>query len=171
VPSKAVKVRTERGTVPYLGWTTAGIIEQIEGETIDLRPIKQAVLDWAQGPAGLVKLAVDPWNSRQIAGELIEEGVTVEEFIQGPKSYHPVMQEFERRYLRGEFAHGGDPVLKWCASNLIVRRDVNLNMAPDKKRAPEKIDDMVALLMGLGAMMSEGGAPDLSDAFRSPLHG
>lgn len=170
VPSKAVKTRTERGTVPYLGWTTAGLIEEIPGETNDHRVIKAAVLEWANGPHGLVKLAVDPWNMGQMSGELIEEEVEVQEFIQGPKSYHPVMQEFERRYLAGAFAHGGDPVLKWCASNLVVRRDVNLNMAPDKKRAPEKIDDVVALFMALGALMSEEG-DDLSDAFRSPVHG
>lgn len=169
VPSAAIKNRTERGTVPYLGWVTAGFIEEIEGETIDQRPIKAAILDW-RDRIGLELLASDPWNSGQLVGELIEEGLECREFIQGPKSYHPVMQEFERIYLRGEFAHGNDPVLKWCASNLVARRDVNLNMAPDKKRAPEKIDDMVALLMALGAMMS-ANENDLSGMIRNPVHG
>ena len=172
VPSEAVRVRTERGTVPYLGWTTAGLIETIEGEVIDNRVIKQAVLDLDANlracGAELVKLAGDPWNGRQVYGELIEDGITVEEFVQGPKSYHPVMQEFEKRYLGGNFAHGGDPVLKWCASNLVTRRDVNLNMAPDKKRAPEKIDDMVALLMAFGALLSDNAS---EMAFGDPLHG
>ena len=169
VPSQAIKTRTERGTVPYLGWTTAGVIEVIEGETIDNRVIKQAVLD-LDARLGVSKWAMDLWNGRQLPGELGEEGLTVEEFVQGPKSNHPVLQEFEKRYMGGQFAHGGDPVLKWCASNLVVRRDVNLNMAPDKKRAPEKIDDMVALLMALGAMLSEADA-DLTAAFKDPLHG
>jgi phage terminase large subunit-like protein len=169
VPSDAVRVRTERGTVPYLGWTTAGLIEVIEGETIDTRPIKEAILEFDRAHR-IEILAADPWNARQVLGELMEEGIEAREFVQGPKSYHPVMQEFERRYLRGQFAHGGDPVLKWCASNLIVRYDVNLNMAPDKKRAPEKIDDMVALLMALGAMMSAGDN-DMSSIIQDPLHG
>jgi len=120
--------------------------------------------------ASLAKLAGDPWNGRQTYGELIEEGFDVVEFIQGARSYHPVMQEFERVYYSGQFAHGGDPVLKWCASNLIIRYDVNLNMAPDKKRAPEKIDDMVALLMAFGALLSENEG-DLSAIFEDPIHG
>ena len=169
VPSDAVRVRTERGTVPYLGWTTAGLIETIDGETIDYRPIKDAIIEW-RDRRGLSILAADPWNARQLLGELIEEGIEVREFIQGPKSYHPVMQEFERLYLRGQFAHGNDPVLKWCASNLIVRYDVNLNMAPDKKRAPEKIDDMVALLMALGALLS-ADENDMSSVIGDPIHG
>ncbi|MNF14711.1 hypothetical protein D3C80_2170290 [compost metagenome] len=41
-------------------------------------------------------------------------------------------------------------LLNWCASNLIARRDDNMNMAPDKKRSADKIDDMTALLMAVG---------------------
>jgi phage terminase large subunit-like protein len=67
------------------------------------------------------------------------------------------MQNFERSYMTGAFRHGNDPVLTWCASNLVARTDVNLNMAPDKKKSADKIDDMVALLMGIGVM------PDMSD--------
>lgn len=174
VPEAAIQARTERGTVPYLGWQTAGLIETMPGEVIDNRQIKAAVIDTAQQleamGASLAKLAGDPWNGRQTYGELIEEGFDVVEFIQGARSYHPVMQEFERVYYSGQFAHGGDPVLKWCASNLIIRYDVNLNMAPDKKRAPEKIDDMVALLMAFGALLSENDG-DLSAIFEDPIHG
>jgi len=43
-------------------------------------------------------------------------------------------------------------------------------MAPDKKRAPEKIDDMVALLMAFGALLSENEG-DLSAIFEDPIHG
>jgi phage terminase large subunit-like protein len=144
------------------------------GEVIDNRLVRHAVLDCRDQlyamDAMLMKVAGDPWNCRQTLGELDEAGIAVAEFIQGAKSYHPVMQEFERRYLGGDFAHGGDPVLKWCASNLVVRYDVNLNMAPDKKRAPEKIDDMAALLMALGAMVSEKEM-DMGSILRDPLHG
>ena len=72
------------------------------------------------------------------------------EFIQGPKSYHPAMQALELAYMAGNLAHGGDPVLAWCASNIVARRDQNMNMAPDKKRSADKIDDMTALLMAVG---------------------
>ena len=42
-----------------------------------------------------------------------------------------------------------------CASNLVVRYDANMNMAPDKKRSAEKIDDMAALLMAIGISKGE----------------
>lgn len=169
VPEVAVKKRTERGTAPYLSWTTSGLIETMPGEVIDNRIVREEVI--AEDRARQISmLCGDPWNGRQTLGELDEYGIGVQEFVQGPKTYHPVMQEFERLYLSGEFAHDGDPVLEWCASNLICRYDVNLNMAPDKRRAPDKIDDMVALLMALGAMIGAEGS-DISESLGDPIHG
>ena len=80
------------------------------------------------------------------------------EFRQGIQSYNAPMRELERRYVGGTLDHGGDPVLAWNASNIVARRDVNDNIAPDKKHSQEKIDGIAALLMALGrAMVSDGG--------------
>ena len=38
---------------------------------------------------------------------------------------------------------------------MIVRKDANLNMSPDKKKSSEKIDDMTALIMGIGLAMQD----------------
>lgn len=125
-----------------------------DGDVIDTRVIREKIIQLDKS-LFFRKICLDPWNAKQLAGELLEAGLLVEEFIQGPRTYHPVMRKFEEVYFKGQLCHGGDPVLRWCASNLIVRYDVNLNMAPDKRRAPDKIDDAVALLMALGAWMSE----------------
>lgn len=161
VPDAAVAQRTERGTVPYAGWVAAGLIEQTEGEVTDYAVIEQAVLD-VRTKFNLQSLAFDRWNATEMVSRLIAAEVPMIEFIQGPKSYHPAMQELERKYIARKLAHGGDPVLAWCASNLVPRRDVNLNLAPDKRRSTEKIDDMTALLMALGISLStEGQKPPI----------
>lgn len=153
VPALAVTHRTERGTVPYAGWTAAGHIEQTDGEVTDYTVIERAVLDVHEN-FNLQAVAFDRWNASELVGRLMDADVPMVEFIQGPKSYHPAMQELERLYIGKRLSHGGDPVLAWCAANLVARRDVNLNMAPDKRRSPEKIDDMTALLMALGVSMN-----------------
>lgn len=149
VPAAAVAQRTERGTVPYAGWAAAGHIEQTDGNVVDYEVIEREILEISARfrPS---KIAYDPWNATDITNRLLKANVPMIEFRQGAQSYHPAMQELERAYMAGNFAHGGDPVLSWCASNLVPRYDGNLNMAPDKKRAPEKIDDMTALLMAIG---------------------
>jgi phage terminase large subunit-like protein len=102
-----------------------------------------------------VSVGYDAWNASQSVQRLNDAGVKMEQFIQGPKSYHPAMQALEVAYLNGKLVHGNDPVLNWNASNIVAREDANLNKAPDKKRAAEKIDDMCALLMAVGRTIVE----------------
>jgi phage terminase large subunit-like protein len=95
-------------------------------------------------------MAYDPWNATELANKLTKENVPMVAFIQGAKSYHPAMKKLEALYVSGKLRHGGDPVLNWCASNIVTRLDANMNMAPDKKKSADKIDDMTALLMAIG---------------------
>ncbi len=171
VPSRAVAQRTERGTVPYAGWVAAGLLEQTEGEVTDYAAIEGAVLEACER-FDMQAFGYDRWNASELVSRLVDQEVPLLEFIQGTKSYHPAMQVLERAYMAGNLAHGGDPVLGWCASNLVARRDANLNMAPDKKRSADKIDDMSALLMAMGLAAAASGDPDDGDAagfFSNPI--
>ena len=171
VPEHAVAQRTERGTVPYAGWVAAGLMEQTPGDVTDYAVIEQAVLDVCDR-FNVQAVAFDRWNATELVSRLIEADVPMVEFIQGTKSYHPAMSELERLYMSGRLVHDGDPVLTWCASNLIARRDVNLNMAPDKRKAPDKIDDMTALLMALGiSMATESEGSDMTDFLQNAVIG
>ena len=149
VPERAIAYRTERGTVPYAAWTESGLLIKTEGDVVDYAVIEQVVMD-AVERFNVQMIAYDKWNATDLVNRLVSAEVPLIEFVQGPKSYHPAMQELERAYIAGNLAHGGDPVLNWCASNIVARRDQNLNMAPDRKRSADKIDDMAALLMAVG---------------------
>jgi len=151
VPSAAVGVRTERGLVPYQGWVQAGYLIEAGEEVTDYDAIYECILA-AKRNFNIQLIGYDSWNAKQLTQKLHAEDVPMQEFIQGGKSYHPAMQALEVAYVEGNLAHGNDPVLNWCASNLIARTDQNMNTAPDRKKAPEKIDDMVALLMAIGVM-------------------
>lgn len=154
VPEAAVQQRTERGTVPYQSWVESGHMIQTEGNVTDYEVIRRTIMD-AHQRFNLQMLAYDRWNATDIVSRLVDEGVPLIEFIQGPKSFHPAMKSLEHYYLAGNLAHGGDPVLQWCAANLVPRYDENMNMAPARKRSAEKIDDMVALIMATGLATNE----------------
>lgn len=168
VPQAAVEFRRVRNLVPYPGWVKAGHMIETIGEVTDYDVIFAKVLE-AREQFNLIKLGYDPWNATQLASKLKDEEIEVQEFIQGPKSYHPAMKKFEEAYFGGGFRHGGDPVLTWCASNIVSRYDANMNMAPDKKRSAEKIDDITALLMAIGVMISEEPEEDLDEFLSSPI--
>ncbi|MFW8566162.1 terminase large subunit [Orrella sp. 11846] len=170
VPEDSVAYRTERGTVPYAGWVNSGTLIQTPGNVTDYAVIEDQILQ-ATERFQIENIAFDAWNATDLVSRLLDQGVPMIQFVQGPKSYHPAMQALERAYVSGHLAHGGDPVLAWCASNLVARHDVNLNMAPDRKRSADKIDDMVALLMafGLGALATSDDNEALMSAIRNPI--
>jgi len=164
VPEEAVKQRTARGTVPYAGWVASNVLEQIPGTTNDQRVVEDAIRD-VKRRFNVLAIGYDTWNASQLVTNLKPDNVKLIPVIQGPKTYHPAMQEFERSYVSGRFVHGGDPVLTWCATNLVARYDVNMNMAPDRKRSGDKIDDMVALLMAFVMKVSNAGVAPAHQMF------
>lgn len=154
VPSAAVRRRTARGLVPYAGWVLSGKLIESGDEAIDYAPIEKKIIEVSE-TFNLQSVGYDGWNASQCVQNLKAANVQMEQFIQGPKSYHPAMQSIEVAYLNGTLIHGDDPVLNWNASNIVAREDVNLNKAPDKKRASEKIDDFCSLLMAEGRAIAE----------------
>jgi phage terminase large subunit-like protein len=164
-----VQLRIARNLVPYGAWVHAGHIIETKGEVTDYDVIKDTVLQ-ADEDFKIVSIAYDTWNAAQLAKKLEDEDIVMVPFIQGPKSYHPAMKHFEESYISGNFRHGGDPVLTWCASNLTARTDPNMNMAPDKKKSNDKIDDMTALLMAIGTAIGNAEEEeDLDDFINDPI--
>lgn len=170
VTADAAAHRTARGMALFTGWIEAGHIESIPGNVIDYAVIEAAIKeDCARFNPRVI--AFDDWNARDICNRLIEADLPMVKFIQGPRSYHPAMQAMEFAYLGNNLAHGGDPVLRWCAANLIARRDANMNMAPDKRKSPDKIDDMVALVMAMGVALDPDDEGAIDDFLRNPVIG
>lgn len=159
VPEGAVRQRTERGIVPYQGWVETGALHVTEGDVTDYSVVEAQIVSDCERFAP-THIAYDPWNSVELVGRLRDEhGLPMKEFRQGAKSYNSAMQELERAYVSGRIAHGNDPVLNWCAANIVARKDQNLNMAPDKKKSADKIDDMCALLMAIGVSLESVDEP------------
>ena len=170
VPSDAVAHRTQRGAHAYAGWVDKGLIEQTHGDTVDYAQIEAAIReDTARFKPQAI--AFDDWNSRDLCNRLLADGLPLVKFIQGARSYHPAMQEVDRAYRSGSLVHGGDPVLRWCASNVVPRHDANMNMAPDKKRSPDKIDDMAALYMAVGVALFDVEEGDMGGFLADPVIG
>lgn len=164
VPADAVAARTERGTVPYAAWIAAGHIEQTDGDVVDYAVIEAAIRD-ANERFNVQGIAYDKWNAQELCNRLTNDNIPMIEFVQGTKSYHPAMQCLEKHYIGGTLRHSGDPVLAWCAANFVARKDVNLNLAPDKRKSPEKIDDMCALLMATGLSIGFAESDTIEQGF------
>jgi phage terminase large subunit-like protein len=84
----------------------------------------------------------------EISQNLTDDGFTMVDTGQGYKSLSPPCKELLKTILGGKLRHGGHPVLRWMADNVVVTMDAAENVKPDKSKATERIDGIVALIMG-----------------------
>jgi phage terminase large subunit-like protein len=170
VPSEQVKQRTESNRVPYAGWVAEGFIAQMEGDVTDYDRIGADILaDCAKFSPR--KIGYDPWNAGSLVNKLTEEGVAMELFVQGYKSYNPAMKATEVAYLSGNLSHAGNPVLRWNVSNVVPAYDTNMSVKPDRKRSADKIDGACCLFMAFGLAIAEQDEGDQDGFFAAPVVG
>lgn len=150
IPEEAMHERTHRDRVPYEAWVRQGYIFATPGNVIDYAFVLHQIDEDMQA-YDIPEVAFDRWGATKIQTELTELGGEdfLVQFGQGFRSMSPPMKELEKIILAEKLAHGGNPVLTWMADNLVARQDPAGNIKPDKEKSTEKIDGMVALIMGL----------------------
>ena len=165
IPEDNLWERAKRDRVPYDAWLRAGLLTATPGNVIDYAWILAQLAEDA-AKFDLREVAFDRWGSAKVITDLQELGFRVDEkagggpllvqFGQGFASMAGPMKELEKLILAGRLSHGGHKVLTWNADNLVVRLDPAGNVKPDKEKSIEKIDGMVALVMGLARAIVHG---------------
>lgn len=149
VPKDRVEKRVQRDHIEYDVWVRDGVLTVTPGNVVDYAWIRKAIQE--DGALFDVKeIAFDRFNSSQIVTCLQDDGFTMVPFGQGFVSMSGPSKEFEKIIVGRQAAHGGNPVARWMASNVSVRQDPAGNIKPDRVSSTERIDGIVAAVMGLG---------------------
>jgi phage terminase large subunit-like protein len=149
LPGDSIKARVESDHVPYDVWTRDKVICKTDGNIVDYEAIRtQIKLDAKK--FRIKEAAIDRWNATQLATWLQEDGLLVCYFGQGYASMSAPAKEFEKLVVGKRLAHGGNPVLRWMASNVSKLEDAAGNIKPDKSKSTGRIDGIVASIMGIG---------------------
>jgi phage terminase large subunit-like protein len=148
VPEEGAKQRERKDRVPYLQWIRDGYIEATPGEVIDYDRIR-ARINALKKLYDIREIAIDRWNATQLATQLDGDGFEIVAFGQGYASMTAPTKKLEELILSRRLEHDGHPVLRWMASNVSIETDAADNWKPSKKKSPERIDGIVALIMGI----------------------
>ena len=160
VPEDDIRTRSRRDRVPYDVWVSQGFIEATPGNVTDYGWIRECVTQLAQRYQ-IYEVAYDRTFATQLVTELTDDGLTMVPFGQGFLSMAAPTEALERMVLGQQIAHGGNPVLRWMASNVCVTQDAAGNLKPDRAKSTEKIDGIVALIMAIGRAVVQPTPEDM----------
>ena len=156
VPEDTIPRRVKANSVPYDVWEKQGYILATEGNVIHYDFIEKFIYDLAE-KYHILEIAVDRWNATQMIQNLEGEGFTIVPFGQGFSSMSAPTKEFYRLLMEGQIIHGGHPVLRWMAGNVVIDTDPAGNIKVTKAKSKEKIDGIVAAIMALDRCIRQEG--------------
>lgn len=153
IPEDTIQERVRKDHVPYDSWHRQGFLRATDGKVVDLDFIETCIQQQRE-KYKIVEVGYDPYRALEIMVHLQQAGLTMVKVPQRTESFHEPMKKLFGLIITKELEHFGDPILAWAASNLAVITDSNGNKKPDKNKAKEKIDPIVAALMGLSRALA-----------------
>ena len=152
VPGEKIRKRSKKDKVPYDVWVSQEWIESTEGDIIDYDVIRKRIND--DGDIfDVQEIGFDRWNATQLVTQLTGDGFVLVPTAQSFAGLGGACREFETRVVGAQIMHNGDPVLRWMISNAVVKVDPSENKKPDKAASGDRIDGVLAMIMGFGRAM------------------
>jgi phage terminase large subunit-like protein len=151
LPRENIVDLERRHQQPYRQWAQMGLITLTPGNVVDYAFVRKQINALA-GKYDLRKLAMDPYHAVKLGTELEQEdGLPVETIRQGFLSLSDPTKQLLRMILGKQLRHGGNPIMRWHASNAVAETDAAGNIKLNKKKSKKKIDGMAALVNAIAA--------------------
>jgi phage terminase large subunit-like protein len=168
LPEQTMANYAKKGQRHYETWAREGWLTTTPGNVIDYEFIRSEVNKLSKVFA-VQQIAFDPWGATDLANRLTADGLTMVECRQGFQSLSEPSKDLEARVIEKKVRHANNPILRFCVSNAVVRRDPAGNIKPDKEKAVDRIDGVVAVIMALGRCITtpiEGEHAYVSSGFK-----
>lgn len=151
---------TLRGKHPNVGlyrqWVQSGHLVTTPGNITDERFIQRQIEEDVR-TFNFIDGNIDrAFQGMRMAIELADAGVTLAAFGQGFLSMAAPTKKFLDHVLAKRLHHGGHPILRWMADNVVLRHDAAGNSKVDKDKSAQKVDGIVACIMAIDRMERNG---------------
>jgi len=132
---------------PWASFRDNGSLIVTDSETTDHPAIREQIVADSKR-FRIQSIAADKFGARMMLDELTNDhGLNTFGFTQNAKYYHEPFRLLTETVAQSRLIHAGDPLLAWCADNVVLSTNTQGQMMPTKQRSLGKIDPFVALLM------------------------
>lgn len=162
-PEAGIRKRADADSAPYALWRDQGFLTACPGDTVDFGMVEAHIRKMA-GMFRVEEIAFDRWRAQDMMASLEKEGLPVVEFPQTVATFARPVVDFETAMFERKLVHGGNPLLRWAVSNVVMYRDSSDNRKPVKKQSADRIDPAVASIIAVGrAMQGASGRSSYED--------
>lgn len=151
IPESCLVERERKNLPTYRGWADQGFLKIVPGEVIDFEVVKHDIMTTCE-KYDVREIAVDRFQAAQLSQEFMKAGLKIIGFGQGFYSMGPATKELERNIFTRNFFYAGNPVLRFCFSNVELEFDPAGAFKLSKKKAKDRIDGAVACAMSLARL-------------------
>lgn len=163
MPEDRAVEREKEDRVPYTAWARAGLVELTPGNVVDYDFVEARTKEIIR-ELHINEVCFDPWNAQQFANHIQGSGTTCIEVRQGYATLSEPTKVLERLVVAGKLRHGGNPVLRWMASNVAVDIDPAGNIKPSKAKSTQRIDGIAALVTAMSRGVRVGVTTSVYDS-------
>lgn len=155
IPEAALE-RRARMRDDLRAWARQGFVTLCPGASIDYRAVAAQIAADCH-TFDVQALGYDPWHAPHIITLLDEFDLDALEMVK-VSQYASVMNApcrlFEKMVADGSLDHGGSPVLRWMAGNVVAEVNPYEAMRPSKKKSGDSIDGITSMLIALERAMA-----------------
>ncbi|HEU0139608.1 MAG TPA: terminase TerL endonuclease subunit [Bryobacteraceae bacterium] len=155
MPSKAVRERTRKDGRPYEVWVRQGWIEAIEGPVVDERIVRRRIEQLGE-IFDIREIAYDKFRAQVLQMDLTDAGFQMIEFGQTTGWYDEPTKRLLELILQRRIVNEPNPVTRFCADCVSVRKDVDERIKPvkpDRDKSGKRIDGIVTRIMALAVRL------------------
>lgn len=136
----------------YPVWRDDGWLIETPGASTDFNRIKEDILTHHLDYP-FYEVGHDPYHAEQVTADLLDAGLNVIEVPQRTEFLNPAMRWIEVLIAENRIRFCGDPVLKWCILNVVVKEDAKECIFPRKISRAKKIDAAVGMIIAASRAM------------------
>jgi phage terminase large subunit-like protein len=145
IPSADIDSREKEDNVPYTQLVEQGFVQLCDGKMIDqeqiLEYIKECMTDY-----DIQQINYDPAMSAKLVSDLENLGLECFAVNQYPNVMNSMIDDSER-LIYDKKIYTDNPLLVYCALNMVVVTNISGMKAPSKRQSKKKIDGFVAFLV------------------------
>lgn len=161
-PKNTLHERVERDNVRYDVYVDKGELMALEGNSIDFEKMYEYLEEFRLNyNMQTQEICFDRWGAIGIRSKL-EKDYTVIPFGQGYGSMSPAIKDFENLLLDKRIVIANNSFLRWMATNVYAIMDDAGNVKYSKRKSKNKIDGIIAMIMGLSRAVFNNEKEDIN---------